>query len=73
MENAVQQHLDISRFEPAQKYNYTDDYRAWYLDGPSLVLVMPAARSGPAHAGQWQPHIPLSTGQPILRDASCSA
>ncbi len=72
VERIVGQDIDITQFDPGEKYSYADDYRAWYLDGPDLVLVMPAARSGPAHAGQWQPHIPLSQLHSILRDVGCS-
>ncbi|OBC01980.1 hypothetical protein A5784_16360 [Mycobacterium sp. 852013-50091_SCH5140682] len=73
VEATVGQDINITQDEPGQKYNYADDYRAWYLDGPDLVLVMPAARSGPAHAGQWQPHIPLTQLHSILRDGGCAA
>lgn len=73
VETTVGQDADTAQYEPGPQYNYADDYQAWYLDGPDLVLVMPAARSGPAHAGQWQPHIPLSQLHSILRDGGCSA
>lgn len=73
VEHAVGQEIEIAQYEPGQQYNYADDYRAWYLDGPDLVLVMPAARSGPAHAGQWQPHIPLAQLHSVLRDGGCAA
>ncbi|MGW4099106.1 DUF3298 domain-containing protein [Mycobacterium sp. NPDC004974] len=68
----VTQDVDIAQFDPGHRYNYTDDYRAWYLDGSDLVLVMPAARSGPARAGLWQPHIPLAELNSILREGSCA-
>ncbi|WKG04623.1 hypothetical protein [Mycolicibacterium sp. HK-90] len=72
VEKTVTEGIDIARFDPGHRYNYTDDYRAWYLDGPDLVLVMPAARSGPVQAGQWQPHIPLAELNSILHDGSCA-
>lgn len=72
VKTAVTQDIDIAHFDPGHSYNYTDDYRAWYLDGPDLVLVMPAARTGPVQAGQWQPHIPLAELNSILRDGSCA-
>ncbi|STZ88887.1 putative secreted protein [Mycolicibacterium fortuitum] len=69
---AVTQGIDLAEFDPGHRYNYTDDYRAWYLDGPDLVLAMPAARSGPVPAGQWQPHIPLAELNAILREGNCA-
>lgn len=64
----------ISQFEPQPGHGgYSDDYKAWYLDGDDLVLVMPAGRSGPVHAGAWQSHVPLSALQTIRRGGACSA
>lgn len=64
----------IGQFEPQPGHGgYSDDYKAWYLDGDGLVLVMPAERAGPVHAGAWQPHIPLSALETIRRGGSCAA
>jgi hypothetical protein len=60
---------DISRYEPGG--DYAENYKAWFLDGDDLVLVMPASRFGPAHSGMWQPRIPLSALRPILRETGC--
>ena len=60
---------DISRYEPGG--DYAENYKAWYLDGDDLVLVMPASRFGPVHSGMWQPRIPLSALRPILRETGC--
>ncbi|MEU9808645.1 hypothetical protein [Mycobacterium sp. NPDC050853] len=66
--------LTISQFEPQPGHGgYSDDYKAWYLDGEDLVLVMPAERSGPVHAGAWQPRTPLSALVSIQRGGACSA
>ena len=64
----------ISQFEPQPGHGgYSDDYKTWYLDGDDLVLVMPAERSGPVHAGAWQPRIPLSALTSIRHEGACSA
>lgn len=74
VEKAVGQEFNISQLEPQPGHGgYSDDYRAWYLDGDDLVLVMPAERSGPVHAGAWQPRTPLSALQPIRRGGACAA
>ncbi|BBZ65032.1 hypothetical protein MINS_04610 [Mycolicibacterium insubricum] len=52
---------------------YTDDYRAWVLDGDDLVIRMPAGRTGPMHAGMFVAQIPLSELRPQLRDGGCAA
>lgn len=64
----------ISQFEPQPGHRgYSDDYKAWYLDGDDLVLVMPAERSGPVHAGAWQPRMPLSALGASRRGSGCAA
>ena len=73
VEKAIGPKFDIAQFEPGSKNSFADDYQAWYLDGDDLVLVMPSARSGPATAGLWQPHVPLSQLHSILRDGACAA
>ncbi|NMN97209.1 hypothetical protein [Antrihabitans stalactiti] len=66
---AIGEDGDISRYEPGG--DYAENYKAWYLDGDDLVLVMPASRFGPVHSGMWQPRIPLSALRPILRETGC--
>ncbi|MCV7233781.1 DUF3298 domain-containing protein [Mycobacterium branderi] len=75
---AVQQQLAntelaFERFEPGNPDGFADDYRAWALDGDSLVLYMPAARGpGGMPPGFVQPRIPLSQMHSLLREGGCS-
>ncbi len=62
VQQAVAPH-PVEQYEPGPASQYTDDYRSWYLDGADLVLLMPSARIDPAHAGQWQPRMPLTALQ----------
>lgn len=64
---AVDPGSPIEKYEPGPDSWYADDYRAWYLDGSDLVLLMPSARMGPVHGGHWQPRIPLTALQPLQR------
>ncbi|MUL84734.1 MULTISPECIES: hypothetical protein [unclassified Mycolicibacterium] len=68
VQQAVDDRIPIAKYEPGPDSWYADDYRAWYLDGPDLVLLMPSARIGPMHGGQWQPHIPLTQLQSLQRN-----
>lgn len=66
--------FSIGEFEPRPDHGgYSGDYKAWYLDGDDLVLVMPAERMGPVHSAAWQPRIPLSALQSIRRGGACAA
>ncbi|BBY55148.1 DUF3298 domain-containing protein [Mycobacterium koreense] len=64
--------LTVESFEPgASGGNYSDNYRAWFLDGDDLVVYMPAARVGPVGAAAVKARVPLTELQPHLHDGGC--
>jgi hypothetical protein len=56
-----------------QGVEYSSGYRAWAIEADDLIILMPASRTGPVHAGAFKARIPLSALRTILRDGGCSA
>jgi hypothetical protein len=70
----VQPQVDSDWLQPGgQGVTYSSGYKAWAMDGDDLVILMPADRTGPVHAGAFKARVPLSGMRAILRGGGCAA